>query len=73
MVKVISWIMVNGATIIGCVQALIKAIKELITGIVNLLSLFMPATASANIVKTLRGILNKVDDLLETLKGYLVK
>ena len=73
MTKIITWVMVNGATLLGCLQAIIKAIKELLTGVVNLISLFIPQAASAKLVKIVRGTLNKIDELIEKLKGYLVK
>ena len=73
MLKVITWVMANGATLLGLVQAIIKALKELLTGVVNLLSLFMPATTSAKAVEAVRGALNFVDDLIEKLKVYLIK
>lgn len=72
MLKIIAWIMANGATLLGCLQAVIKAIKELLTGVVNLLSLFMPQTATNKIVDAVRGTLNKVDEGIEFLKKYLL-
>lgn len=73
MFKIITWVMVNGATLLGLVQAIIKALKELLTGVVNLLSLFMPAATSAKAVEAVRGALNVVDDFIEKFKTYLVK
>lgn len=73
MSKIITWILANGATLLGCLQAVIKALKELLTGVVNLLSLFIPAAASAKLVEIVRGALNKVDEVIETIKGYLLK
>ena len=73
MTKIITWVMANGATLLGCLQAVIKAIKELLTGVVNLISLFIPEAASAKLVKIVRGTLNQIDELIEKLNGYLVK
>lgn len=73
MAKIITWIMLNGATLLGVLQAIIKAIKELVTGVVNLLSIFMTAEAAEVSVKTLRGLLNKVDEAIEKVKGFLIK
>ena len=73
MAKIITWIMLNGATLLGVLQAIVKAIKELVTGVVNLLSIFMTAEAAEVSVKTVRAILNKVDELLEKVKGFLIK
>ena len=71
--KIILWIMANGATLLGCLQAVIKAIKELLTGVVNLISLFIPTAAAAKLVVIVRGALNKIDEFIEKIKGYLVK
>lgn len=71
--KILTWIMVNGASLVGVLQALVKAIKELVTGIVNLLSLFLTQEQAETSVKSVRNALNKVDGWLETLKGILIK
>lgn len=73
MSKIIVWVMANGATLLGVLQAIVKAIKELVTGVVNLLSIFMTAEAAEVSVKTLRGLLNKVDEAIEKVKGFLIK
>jgi len=73
MSKIISWVLVNGATLLGCLQAIVKAIKELLTGVVNLISIFLPNAASAKLVKVVRGIVNKFDEGIETVKGFLLK
>jgi len=71
--KVITWVMLNGATLLGCLQAVVKAVKELLTGVVNLVSLFLPDVASKNLVKAVRETLNKIDEVIETIKEFLVK
>lgn len=73
MIKILAWVMANGATLIGLVQAIIKALKELATGIVNLLSLVIPDSKIPAIVEKVRGVFNSIDGILETIKGYLVK
>ena len=73
MSKIISWVLVNGATFIGCLQAIVKAIKELLTGVVNLLSLFMAAEAAEKVVTVVRNVMNAIDSVLENIKGYLIK
>lgn len=72
-VKVATWIMANGATLLGLVQAIIKALKELLTGVVNLLSLIMPQAAAGKWVEAVRGAFNKVDDVIEQIKALLIK
>lgn len=73
MLKIITWITANGATLLGLVQAVIKAIKELLTGVVNLISLFLPQAAAHKAVEVVRKALNAIDEVIEKLKGYLIK
>ncbi|MDI6606280.1 MAG: hypothetical protein QME65_03955 [Candidatus Omnitrophota bacterium] len=71
--KIISWILANGATLLGLLQAIVKAIKELLTGVVNLISLFMPQASANKAVEVVRNIMNKIDEIIEIVKGYLLK
>ena len=70
--KVLSWVKVNGATIIAVIQTILKGIKEVLTGIVNLLSLFLSVEKAASIVKVVRNIINVCDSLLEKIKEKLI-
>lgn len=71
--KVMSWVMANGASLLGVLQALIKAVKELLTAVINLVSLFVPGITAQKWVEAVRGALNLVDGWIEKLKGYLIK
>jgi hypothetical protein len=71
-IKIIAWIKANGASIIGCLQALIKAVKELLTAVLNLLSIFFPAAAIQRVIEAVRDFLNKIDGWLELAKPYLL-
>jgi hypothetical protein len=73
MVKIINWLWVNGATLIGVLQAIVKAVKELLTGVVNLLSLFMSEEAAEKAVKAVRGAINLIDDGLQKIKDWVLK
>ena len=73
MVKILAWIKVNGATVLGVTQAAIKVLKELLTGVVNLVSLVLPKATSSKLVEQVRGILNTIDELVEKIKSYLLK
>jgi len=73
MLKVITWIMANGATLLGLLQAIVKAVKELLTGIVNLISLILPQSTANKAVEAVRGVLNAIDEVIEKIKGYLLK
>ncbi len=72
-IKVITWVMANGATLLGLIQAIVKAVKELLTGIVNLISLILPQSTADDAVAKVRDFMNKIDDVIETVKGYLIK
>jgi hypothetical protein len=71
--KIFTWLLANGATLLGLVQAIVKAVKELVTGIVNLLSLFMTQEQADIAVATVRSALNWIDNAIENLKGFLLK
>lgn len=73
MTKIISWVLLNGATLLGCLQAVIKAMKELLTGIVNLVSIFLPSFASKKVVETVRNFMNSIDDFIEKIKTNFIK
>ena len=73
MVRILAWIKVNGATVLGVTQAAIKVLKELLTGVVNLVSLVLPKATSSKLVEQVRGILNTIDELVEKIKSYLLK
>jgi hypothetical protein len=72
MTKIITWILANGATLLGCLQAIVKAIKELLTGVVNLLSLFIPKETAEKTVTIVRNTMNFIDEIIEKVKGYLI-
>ena len=70
--KVITWIKMNFATVFGLAQAVIKALKEIATGLINLLSIFaFTASAEAIIVKV-RGFFELLDTWLEIAKTWLL-
>lgn len=70
--KIFSWILLNGASILGMVQAVVKAVKEILTAVVNLLSIFIPSEKIEDIVMTVRNILNKIDEWIEIIKEKLL-
>lgn len=72
MFKVLSWIGLNFATILGIAQAVIKAVKEILTGVVNLISLFMTKEQAEATVSTLRMVINKIDEFIEKIKIALL-
>lgn len=72
MFKILSWIGLNFVTILGIAQAAIKALKEILTGVVNLISLFMTKEQAELAVATLRSLVNKADEFIEIIKNKLL-
>lgn len=70
--KIWSWIKMNIATILGTAQLLVKALKELLTAIINVLSIFFPVIATEKFIMATRDILNKLDEWIEKAKPYLI-
>jgi hypothetical protein len=71
--KIVVWILANGATLLGLLQALLKVVKELVTGVVNIISLFLPLEVAEDMVKSLRAFLNTADDFIENIKKFFLK
>lgn len=70
--KIFTWIKVNLASIVGISQAIIKALKEVLTAVVNLLSIIFPVVGSQKLVLAIRAILEAVDNWIEKVKPYLI-
>jgi len=70
--KIITWLKMNGATVVATLQLVVKALKEALTALLNFVSLVLPtAKVEAFILKT-RELLNKVDAALEKAKAWLL-
>ena len=72
LLKVFTWIKANLASVIGALQLVIKALKELLTAIVNLISIFLPTAGAQKIILAIRAGLEAVDAWLEKIKSYLI-
>ena len=64
--------MLNGASVLGIIQAVVKAVKEILTAVVNLLSIFIPSDKIEDVVMVIRNILNKIDKWIEIIKEKLL-
>lgn len=73
MTKLFTWLALNGASILGLIQSVIKFAKELLTLIINILFPIIPDGKFEALVLKARDIVNKVDEFVEKYKGYLVK
>jgi hypothetical protein len=70
--KIFTWLKVNIASIIGITQAIIKAVKELLTAVINLLSIIFPTVGAQRLVLWLRASLESLDAFIEKVKPYLI-
>ena len=70
--KVFTWVKVNLASVLGITQAVIKALKEVLTAVINLISIFFPVVATEKFVTVIRDILNWFDEIIEWLKIKLI-
>jgi len=71
--KLLSWLPINIAGILGIIQAIIKFIKEVLTLVVNLLLPVIPSHKFDDIVMKVRNIMNKIDEGVEKIKNFLLK
>lgn len=71
--KLLLWVAVNGASVLGIAQAVIKFAKELITALINLLSIVLPNSKAKDLVLKARELVEKVDAFVEKYKVYLIK
>jgi len=66
--KIGSWLALNGIATLGIIQGILKLLKELLTAILDLVSLFLPQSAIQKIVDKVRGVINAIDRIIETIK-----
>lgn len=71
--KLIGWIAINFVTILGITQVIIKLLKELLTGIVNLLFPLIPSDKFQDVVMGVRNFVNKADKFIEKIKNFFVR
>ena len=71
--KIVTWLRVILATLVGLLQAGLKAVKEVLTGVINILSLFVPAKTAQNVVMQIRTFVNLIDSKFEALKAKLLE
>jgi hypothetical protein len=72
MLKIFTWLKVNVASLLAGAQLIIKILKELLTAIVNVLSIFFPAVAAEKLVLAIRTGLNLIDDAITKIKDLLI-
>lgn len=70
--KLLSWLPKNLATILGIIQALVKLLKEILTGVVNILYPVIPSAKFQELVEKVRGFVNLIDAWIEKIKSFLL-
>lgn len=73
MTKLIGWIAVNGLSILGMVQVVIKFVKEVLTLVVNILFPIIPDGKFEAIILSVRGWVEKIDGWVEKGKVWILK
>jgi hypothetical protein len=71
--KVLKWIPVNLASILGVVQAFIKFFKEVLTACVNILFPVLPDGVWEQAVLKARAFVEKADGWVQKAKEWLLK
>ena len=70
--KVWIWILANGASVLSMVQVGIKLVKEIITALLNFLSILFPSSKMQEFVLKARELINSIDEIVEKIKAYLI-
>ncbi len=71
--KLVLWLKANLGTVLGATQAILKGIKEILTGVMNLLSIVMPAAKAQEIVMKIRDFINVIDAKIEEIKDKVLE
>ena len=71
--KILTWIAMNGAALLGILQSILKIVKELLTLVIDLLSLILPKNVADKIISGIRAAINAIDSLLEFGKSKLLQ
>lgn len=70
---ILMWLGKNLATILGVVQAVIKLVKELLTGVVNIFFPLFPDNGSfERTVITIRAFVDKADAFVQKIKEMVL-
>lgn len=71
--KLIRFIPTNIGAILGVIQAIIKFVKEIATLAVDIIAPLTPGDKDDKIILWVRDMCNKVDEVVEKIKGFLLK
>ena len=73
MAKLIGWVAVNGLSVLGLVQVIIKFVKEVLTLVVNILFPIIPDGKFEQIILSVCGWVEKIDGWVEKGKVWILK
>ena len=73
MSKIIKWLAVNGLSVLGMIQVIIKFVKELLTLVVNILFPIIPDGKFETIVLKVRAGVEVLDSWVEKIKKWLLE
>jgi len=71
--KLITYIPKNLTAVLGILQAVIKFVKEVATLALDLIAPLIPGDKDDKIIKVVRDICNKVDEIVQKAKDFLLK
>lgn len=72
--KILTWLSLNLASVLGIVQGVIKVLKEILTAIINILFPIFPDEGKfERAVLFVRDLVNKVDAWVETIKSFFTR
>ena len=71
--RVIIWLKANGGGTIGLLQSILKNTKEILTFVLNLVAIFLPAGKALVLIALVRNAINFLDQKLEEKKGKLLE
>jgi len=70
--KLLRWLPVNLAGLAGVLQAVVKAIKEILTVVVNILFPIIPSSKFKKVVMVVRNLVNRLDAAIEKAKSFFL-
>ena len=70
--KIRTWLQMNGASVIAALQLVLRSLKELLTALVNLVSIIFPVNSAEAFILKIREFINMLDEKLESLKTKLL-
>ena len=71
--KLVAWLPKNLASVIGIAEAILKAVKEILTILLTFIAPIIPGDKDEQILIMLRDIVNKCYEALSKAKDFLLQ